>query len=285
MAKPPKEGFWDNFKRFFIRGLVTLLPTVLTIWLLVQCFQFIQQNISVYMTEGVIRLVALTTEGYPKLTPADEEEYLRAYPQRVAEWPTSRVEQDMRLWKLRQLWSHGPRLLVGFLLAMVFVYVVGLVLASWLGRRIWGLFEGTVRRVPGFKQVYPYVKQVTDFLFGENKLEFSRVVTVQYPRAGLWTLGLVTGAGFRYLGEHLRQETVTVFIPSTPTPVTGFIITVPKDEVVDLPLTIEEAFRFVISGGVIVPAHQSLPTQRLELAPVPAAAGTAPVPQEQPAGG
>ncbi len=265
MVKKSDKKFWLDFRRFFLRGLATLLPTVLTIVLLVKCYEFIQENISVHLTEGVIHVVLLATDDYPN--PADED-----YEDYEAEYKLEKIERDnldevkeVRLWMLRQKWKRAPWSVVGFILAIILVYIVGRLLASFIGRKVWQLFEGAVQRIPGFKQVYPYIKQVTDYLFGENKVEFSRVVAVPYPRKGLWSLGLVTGAGFRSMHETADEEFLTVFIPSSPTPVTGYVIHVKKDEVIDVPITIEEALRFTVSGGVIVPGHEILPTQRIEL--------------------
>jgi hypothetical protein len=81
------------------------------------------------------------------------------------------------------------------------------------------------------------------------------VVLVQYPRKGIWTIGLHTGGAIRKIDDMIG-ECVTVFIPSSPTPFTGYTIIVPKEDVIDAPLTIDEALRFVVSGGVLVPEHQ-----------------------------
>jgi len=265
MVKTMREVFWSDFRRFFFRGLATLLPTVLTIWLLVKCYDFIQNNISIHINKGVIQLLLAATNEYPSL---DDEEKKKFFQEKALPENTvlnDNVIRDMRQWKLQGQWTSGPQSLVGFVIAIILVYMLGRLLASILGRKLWQSFEGTVQQVPGFKQVYPYVKQVTEFLFGEKKIEFSRVVAVPYPRQGIWSIGLVTGAGFRCVSERLKEELLTVFIPTSPTPVTGYVIYVKKQEVIDLPITLEEAMRFVISGGVIVPDHQALPAQRLEL--------------------
>jgi uncharacterized membrane protein len=129
------------------------------------------------------------------------------------------------------------------------------------------MFESTVQQVPGFKQVYPYGKQVTDFLFGEKKIEFNRVVIIPYPSKGFWSIGLVTGIGFREVAEKIKEEFLTVFVPTSPTPVTGYVVYVKKEEVIDLPIPIDAALRFIVSGGVIVPGRQPLSTQPAELTP------------------
>ena len=265
MVKKSDKKFWLDFRRFFLRGLATLLPTVLTIVLLVKCYEFIQENISVHLTEGVIHIVLLSTDDYPHPEDADYKDYKAEYKLEKIDRTNPAEVKEVRLWMLRQKWKRAPWSVIGFILAIILVYIVGRLLASFIGHKVWQLFEGTVQRIPGFKQVYPYIKQVTDYLFGENKVEFSRVVAVPYPRKGLWSLGLVTGAGFRSMHETADEEFLTVFIPSSPTPVTGYVIHVKKDEVIDVPITIEEALRFTVSGGVIVPGHEVLPTQRIEL--------------------
>jgi len=276
MAEAGKKRISSDFRRFFLRGLATLLPTVLTIVLLVKCFEFIQNNISVYLMEGVIRAAVLATGEYTTPSEDDITEYIKsnkagedAKNAQVRALTLKEEKRDIQLWNLRQKWTHGPRSLVGFVLAISLVYIVGRLLASYVGRKLWHYFEGTVQEVPGFKQIYPYVKQVTDYLFGENRIQFNRVVAVPYPREGIWSVGLVTGAGLRHLNDKLHEEFLTIFIPSSPTPVTGYVIHVKKEDAIDLPISFEEAIRFIVSGGVIVPGHQALPTQRIELSPGP----------------
>jgi len=104
-------------------------------------------------------------------------------------------------------------------------------------------------------QVYPYIKQITDFLFTEQEKKdlFSRVVAVEYPRKGIWSMGLVTGSGLKKIVDNAEKEFVTILIPTSPTPFTGFVIMVPKEDTIDLDITIEQALRFAVSGGVIAP--------------------------------
>ena len=284
MAKSAKAGFRADFRRFFLRGLATLLPTILTIVLLVKCFQFVQEHISVHITEGMIRLVVFSTSEYPPLADDSVKEYIAENRPDLDAGKATDLglvkndpdqQQKYRLWMLRQRWHHGPRAVVGFVIAIALVYIVGRFLASFIGRKIWGVFESGVQQLPLFKQVYPYVKQVTAFLFGENRIEFSRVVAVEYPSKGIWSIGFVTGAGFRHVAEKAHGDFVTVFVPSSPTPMTGYVVYVKQKEVIDLPISVEEALRFTVSGGVIVPGHQALPRQRAELNAEDIAAATA----------
>jgi uncharacterized membrane protein len=274
MATAKKKGFVSDFRQFFFRGLATLLPTILTIVLLVKCFEFIQNNISVHITEGVCWVAVKVTEGYPGITSEEVNNYLLQNKLSVELATDSSLLEAVRRDKMIVEWSHVPKSLVGFGLAIILVYVLGRLLASYLGRKLWQTFELAVGQVPGFKHLYPYIKQVTEFLFGENKnkVDFSRVVAVAYPRKGLWSIGLVTGTGLKKLSETTNEDYLTIFIPSSPTPITGYVITVNKNEVIDIPISIEEALRFTVSGGVIVPQHQARSGQAVQLIPGPSVA-------------
>jgi len=150
--------------------------------------------------------------------------------------------------------------LLGFLIAIVLIYSVGFFLASLYGRALWRMAEGLLTRIPLVRAIYPNIKQVTDFLLSENRLEYSSVVVVEYPRRGTWSMGLVTGAPMKRVQDAVSEELVTVFIPSSPTPVTGYVIQVPKKDIIELDMTIDDGLRFTISGGVIKPSGQSAGT-------------------------
>ena len=235
------EGFVSDFKRFFLRGLAAVLPTILTLMVLIYVFKFVQKYIGKYINIAAMWLLVNVW------TRAAEEE---------AAVPKERIEQ---VWQDYFWW-------VGFVLAVIAIYIFGRFVASFIGRGIWRLTERTLLRMPLIRAIYPYVKQVTDFLFSERKIEFSRVVAVEYPRKGVWSVGLVTGAGMRTLQNASGTDLLTVFIPSSPTPVTGYTVTVRRDEVIDLPMSIDSALRFTVSGGVIIPSNQQLSEAEIEQA-------------------
>ena len=203
------------------------MPTILTIWIFIWGYGFIQGNISVHINHGLVRLIMF-------------------------------VQGDGGASKevLDEIWVNGVGSIAGFLVALVGVCIVGAMLASVVGKTLWRMVEKFIMNTPFLRQVYPYVKQVTDFLFTDGRQErisFSRVVAAEYPRKGIWSIGLVTGSGLKKIADNVEKELLTVFIPNTPTPITGFVIMVPKEQTIDLDMTIEEAFRFTISGGVITP--------------------------------
>ncbi len=216
-----------RFKSYFLRGLAVLLPALLTIWILVWGYNFIQNNVSVHINRGLVWLI-LQVQGGRGLTEVD-------------------------LTKILVEGAAGSA--VGFFITLLLVFVVGALLASVVGRALWRVVEAFIMSTPVLRRVYPYVKQVTDFVLTQEEQQkmFSRVVAVEYPRKGIWSVGFVTGSGIRRITESVQKEFVTVLIPNSPTPVTGYVIIVPKEQTIALEMTIEEAFRFAISAGVIVP--------------------------------
>ena len=146
--------------------------------------------------------------------------------------------------------------LLGLLVAAVIVYISGRLVGGWLGRTAYKRIEKIMIAVPVIRKVYPYIKQLVDFLINDNETpKFSSVVAVQYPRKGIWSVGFLTGPTLQRLEEE-APNSVTIFIPSSPTPFTGYTITVPRADTLDLPISVEEAIRFSVSGGVLVPDHQ-----------------------------
>jgi uncharacterized membrane protein len=217
--------FWNDFRRFFLRGLAAVLPTVLTVIILLYAVDFVQEQIGRPINFGISWVLDRT----PLEPPAGEANWYKWW-------------QDH--WYMRG---------VGFVLAIIGVYFLGRFVASFIGRGVWRLIDRGLLRMPLIKLIYPSVKQVTDFLLSERKMEFSRVVAVEYPRKGIWSVGLVTGPGMGCLQEATGTALLSVFIPSSPTPVTGYTITVRREDVVDLALTIDEALRFTVSAGVVLP--------------------------------
>jgi len=231
-----------RIKHYFFRGLAVILPTILTIWIFIWGYNFIQNNISIYINRGIIWLIVY-------FKGPTTEEAARAAAQ---EWA--------------KFWIEGWGAIAGFIIALIIVFIIGALLASVVGKALWKMIEKFIMRAPFLKQVYPYVKQVTDFLFSkeEQKQMFSRVVAVEYPRKGIWSLGMVTGTGLKKVAQNVQKEILTVLIPTSPTPFTGFIIMVPKDQTIELDISTEEALRFTISGGVIIPENNGNNSALLE---------------------
>ena len=106
------------------------------------------------------------------------------------------------------------------------------------------------------RNVYSSVKQVTDFMFSEQEIEYTRVIAIEYPRKGIWSLGLVTGESMADIGAAANEPVLSVLIPTSPMPFTGYTINVKRSEAVDLDITLDQAFQFIVSCGVVVPPQQ-----------------------------
>lgn len=312
--KPRKSS--SSFRKFFGRGLAILLPTVLTAWLVVIAYQFVNQRIA-QPINGLVRFGILELTDFPAPEDTDYDAIFEDLT-REEQMPWRRLDASNRL-RLGQAYTEDRRLryrvewmksgvdpvtgemteltrratelarrnalldkwedtrfagfvladLSGLVFAVVLVVLAGLLLSNLLGRKLYAKGEELINRVPLIGRVYPSVKQVTDFFFGEkeSQISFNRVVAVQYPRKGLWSVGLVTGSTMRTIQDAAGQECLTVFVPSSPTPFTGYVITVPVDDTIDLGVTIEDALKFAVSGGVLIP-----PVQQIDPADAPSSA-------------
>lgn len=218
-----------RFRNYFLRGLAVLVPTIVTIWIFIWGYKFIHEKIGVHIKHGLEYLIILAGGTGSELD---------------------------------KFWIDGALSIAGFLIALVAVFIVGALLASVVGKTLWRMVEKFIMNTPFLKQVYPYVKQVTDFLLTqeEKKKMFSRVVAVEYPRKGIWSMGLVTGSGLKKVEDKIEKEFLTILIPTSPTPFTGFVIMVPKEQTIELDMTTEEALRFTVSAGVITPGSKQMVT-------------------------
>jgi len=268
MTEETPRTFRKDFRRFFIRGLAVLLPSVLTLWILVKAYQFIDlaiaQPINASIRTSMVE-VAVRWEPMERIFIPDESTIPTEVARRITgadpTATTAGVQREFVRDRIDTWWSDWSLYLdwIGILVAVIGVYLAGRLVGGFLGRRIYRHLERLITAVPLFKQVYPYVKRIVDFLFSEDKvIKFSRVVVVEYPRKGIWSVGLVTGETMRSIKSE-SGEAITVFIPSSPTPFTGYTITVPRDSAHELPISIDEALLFTISGGVLVPEHQAMP--------------------------
>jgi uncharacterized membrane protein len=129
-------------------------------------------------------------------------------------------------------------------------------MAAGIGSFFASRFDQLILRVPGVRAVYSAVKQVSDFLFSQREIRATRVVAVEFPRQGIWSVGFVTGESLMAIGEAAGEPVVAVLIPYSPVPVTGCTITVRKRDCVDLDITFDQACQFIVSCGVVVPPQQ-----------------------------
>lgn len=149
---------------------------------------------------------------------------------------------------------HIPGL--GVLLAVVLVLATGMIVANLLGRRIVNGWESLLARIPLVRTLYAGVKQILEAVLAADAKSFRRVLLVEYPRQGVWSLGFMTSAELGEVQEKTKTDVIGVFIPTTPNPTSGFVLMVPEHEVVYLDMTVEQGLKMIISMGTVVPDWQ-----------------------------
>jgi uncharacterized membrane protein len=142
---------------------------------------------------------------------------------------------------------------VGALLTLAMILLTGLLAANFIGQKLVGWWDKLLSRIPVVNSVYKAVKQVSDTLFAPNGNAFRKALLVQYPREGAWTIAFLTGAPGGDIRNHLHGDFVSVYVPTTPNPTSGFFLMMPKADVVELDMTVDEALKYIISMGVVAP--------------------------------
>lgn len=154
---------------------------------------------------------------------------------------------------------HVPGL--GIIFTLILIFVVGLVTKSYLGKKAVTLGELIVGKIPLVRGIYKGIKQLVDAIMSDKGDSFKKVVLIEYPRKGLYSIAFVTGDTRGEIKERISQHTMNLFVPTTPNPTSGFYIVIPKSDVIPLTMTVEEAFTLIMSGGIITPRDASKKVQ------------------------
>lgn len=144
-------------------------------------------------------------------------------------------------------------LLVGLTVPLACILLIGLMARNIVGRWLLDIGERLLQAIPLAGAVYKTLKQLLETLLKDSNEKFRRVILVEYPRQGMWALAFVTGSMSSDIQSHMSQRMLSIFIPTTPNPTTGWYAVVPEEDVVDLSMSIEDAFKVVISGGIVNP--------------------------------
>ena len=223
-----------RLRQYFITGLLVWLPMGVTVWVLLWLLGIL---------DGVFHgvLIALETMVPPLQPLADQ---------------------------LR----HIPGL--GVILVAIVIVGTGLFVANMFGQ--WSLrqWDRLMTRIPVVRSIYSSVKQVSDTLFSGSGHAFSKALLVQYPRQGAWTIAFLTGHPSGEVAQRLGEGYLSVYVPTTPNPTSGFFLIVPRADVIELAMSVDEALKYIISMGVVAPP----PARALAKPPIPAATQPAPVP-------
>lgn len=142
---------------------------------------------------------------------------------------------------------------LGIFLVILLLFLTGMMAANLLGQWFIRQLDAILYRIPLVKTVYGSVKQVSDTLFSSNGQAFRKALLVQYPRAGVWTVAFQTGAPNGQIAHALPNDCVSVYVPTTPNPTSGFFLIMQKNEVLELDMSVDEALKYIISMGVVTP--------------------------------
>ena len=214
-------------RKYLIAGLLTWLPLAITIWVLLWV-----QGVLDGMFRGVLKVTAA-------VLPASAAEGV----QWLGQWPG-----------------------LGVVVMIALMLLTGMFVANMFGQ--WSLrqWDALMSRIPIVKSIYSSVKQVSDTLFSSNGNAFREAVLVQYPHAGSWTIAFVTGKPGGEVADKLGDEHVSLYVPTTPNPTSGFFLMMPRTAVHPLEMSVDEALKYIISMGVVVPPPHTPPAG---LVPVP----------------
>ncbi len=213
----PRSGWYTpllfHLRSRTVRGLLLILPMLVTVWLLKLLFDIINN----YITPLVVAM--FQAAGSP----------------------------DLDRWQAR---IGFP--IIGLLLTILVIYLCGLLAGNMVGRRLVLMVERIILRIPVVKGIYGAARQLLDAFSFSDKKTFSKVILVEYPRRGLWTIGFVTTDEKHTLGSG-GESAVPVFLPTTPNPTSGWLIFVPEDDLRVLDIPMDEAVKLIVSGGIVNP--------------------------------
>jgi uncharacterized membrane protein len=193
-------------RKYFITGLLVLVPLVITLWVLNLIIGTLDQS-----------LLLLPPQWRPELL----------------------------------LGFNLPG--VGTILTLVIIFITGVVTRNFIGNRLLMLWELLLQRIPVVNSIYSSVKQVSDTLFSSSGNAFRKALLVQYPREGVWTIAFQTGVPGGDVKNHLSGDYVSVYVPTTPNPTSGFFLMLKRDETIELNMSVDEALKYIVSMGVVAP--------------------------------
>jgi len=156
-----------------------------------------------------------------------------------------------------------PKVLVGFdipglgtILTLLVIFFTGLAAHNFIGRQVVLLWEAVLTRIPVVNSIYSSVKQVSDTLFSSSGNAFRKALLLQYPREGSWTIAFLTGVPGGDVKNHLQGDYISVYVPTTPNPTSGFFLMVPRADTIELNMSVDEALKYIISMGVVAPPER-----------------------------
>jgi uncharacterized membrane protein len=154
---------------------------------------------------------------------------------------------------------------VGLVFALAVLLITGLLVTNFIGRRLVSYWEELLQRIPLVRSIYTGVKGFTETVFSQTSSSFRKVVMVQYPRAGMWSIGFVTSDDIAEISAKTGERQVCVYVPTTPNPTSGLIVMVPAPEVVELDMSIDAAMKMIVTLGIVAPDSKRSQAARAQL--------------------
>ena len=276
-------------KNFFLRGIISILPAVLTLFILVTVVQFAQNYVTTPINSTIYWLLEGNALGWKVLKSVDiyplAPEFLdpESLPQEVQESmrkdginnPAFQSELDIlrepemgffrdlhslaiNPYKLRREVRNIVHPLVGVLVSLLVILTIGYLTCGFLGRRMISVIDKAAQNLPIIRSGYPYTQQLGEFFAAESEFDFDTVVAAPYPSEGVWAICFITSPGLKTIHKALGARYVTVFVPTSPMPMTGFTVFIREDRLIPLPLSVDEALRVTVSAGVLIPVSEQI---------------------------
>ena len=211
-----KQTFWGRWRTNFVAGLILILPGVVTLALLK------------WMFGTTTKLTNILLLPVPK------------------EWKFVNGQGGEIWW----FWSLAALAIAGFIVALI-----GLLGRYYVGKRIIAAVDSLMLRVPLLNKIYGTIKQVNEAFSSDRRSSFKTVVLVEFPREGLYSLGFVTSEQSHEIQARTREKVVSVFVPTTPNPTSGYLVMVPEDQLTKLDMPVADGIRFIISLGSVAPDY------------------------------
>lgn len=161
--------------------------------------------------------------------------------------------------------AYQPEQLLGFripglglVIALLVLFVTGLLVSNFFGKWIVNVWEKLLARIPFVRSIYSAVKQVLETVFKSNGQSFRKVLLVKFPHQETWTVAFLAGPSASQISHAMKEELLTVYVPTTPNPTSGYLIFVKKEDAVELNMSVDEALKYVISLGVVHPSNKKV---------------------------
>ncbi len=195
-----------QIRRYFVAGLLTILPLALSVYILVFLFKLVDGILGKYINVYLRSLLGFYIPG------------------------------------------------LGLMLFIAIIFLAGILSTHFFGARLHLFLGKALSRFPFLRYIYPSIKKIFEFVFSDTRLGFKKVVLVEHPSKGIWSLGFIANEGFKEAENKLGRTLLNIYIPWVPNPTTGYFIFVPKEDVTVLDMNVKDAMRLIMSGGLLNPA-------------------------------